>query len=76
MLENDILPVLRSKSGNNFILQQDGAGTHRSGFTKSYLKSEKIELLEDWPAQSPDINPIEDIWGGWQRKLTREFIKT
>jgi len=74
MLKDDILPVLRSKSGNNLILQQDGAGAHRSGFTKSYLKSEKIEFLEDCPAQSPDINPIEDIWGEWQ--LTREFIKT
>jgi len=75
MLEDDILHVLRSKSSNNLILQQDGAGAHRSGFTKSYIKSEKIELLEDWSAQSPDINPIEDIWGGCQRKLTREFIK-
>jgi len=43
--------------------------THRSGLTKSYLKSEKIELLEDWLTQLPDINPIEDSWGWMAKKI-------
>jgi len=57
MLEDDILPVLRSKSGNSFTYNA------WSVLTKSNLKREKIELIEDWPAQSPDINPIEDNLG-------------
>ena len=40
------------------ILQQDGAPSHTSISTSKFLKAKKIKVLQDWPAQSPDMNII------------------
>ncbi|KAL1282525.1 hypothetical protein QQF64_001328 [Cirrhinus molitorella] len=41
------------------ILQQDGAPSHTSISTSKFLKAKKIKMLQDWPAQSPDMNITE-----------------
>ncbi len=30
--------------------------------------------MMDWPSQSPDLNPIEQIWGELENKLDRSFV--
>lgn len=44
-----------------FIFQQDNAAIHRSRATKEFLSSRNIPTF-DWPALSPDLNPIENLW--------------
>jgi hypothetical protein len=40
--------------------QQDGATAHSAKSVKEWLNEQQITVL-DWPAQSPDLNPIEYI---------------
>ncbi|KAL4509432.1 hypothetical protein ABPG72_018363 [Tetrahymena utriculariae] len=50
------------------ILQQDNAAVHSSKAVKQYLESEGIELL-NWPSQSPDMSPIENVWAWVKNQL-------
>ena len=47
--------------GENFILMDDNARAHRARITDHYLEQATIVRME-WPARSPDLNPIEHAW--------------
>ena len=47
--------------GENFILMHDNAHAHRARITDQYLEQATIVRME-WPARSPDLNPIEHAW--------------
>ncbi|KAL4467928.1 hypothetical protein ABPG72_022842 [Tetrahymena utriculariae] len=56
---------------NDYLFQQDNAAIHTAKKVSEFLENEKIELLI-WPPKSPDISPIENVWGVLKNLLWKQ----
>ncbi len=62
VLEQHMLPSRRRLfQGRPFVFQQDNAKPHSATITTAWLHSRRVWVL-NWPACSPDLSPIENIW--------------
>ncbi|GFU78065.1 transposable element Tcb2 transposase [Trichonephila clavipes] len=48
--------------------KDDNARPHRARLVENMLEAERIQLME-WPACSPDLNPIEYVWDMLGRRI-------
>ncbi len=63
ILEHFMLPSADKLYGDaDFIFQQDLAPAHTAKGTKSWFNDHGVTVL-DWPANSLDLKPIENLWG-------------
>ena len=72
-LENYLLPSIQllvpdPQNTGSYTYQQDNAPCHRAKIFKEWLEENRI-VTTDWPAYSPDLNPIENIWSHIDRQL-------
>ncbi|GFX00425.1 transposable element Tcb2 transposase [Trichonephila clavipes] len=65
--------LFRGAMGLQFLFMDDNAPYHRTVAAEQLLESEDIERM-DWPARSPDLNPIEHVWDFLGRRLAARTL--
>lgn len=68
ILEKHTVPFGKTKLRRGWIMQMDNDPKHRSKLVKEWIQTNRVRVLE-WPSQSPDLNPIENLWNELGKKI-------
>jgi hypothetical protein len=68
------MDILKNQLPKNkgFTFQDDNDSKHRSKIVTTWKKENNIKVVE-WPAYSPDLNPIENCWGILKKYIRKEM---
>lgn len=75
LLKTGLLPFIRKLLPNGGQFQQDNAPAHASRSTKKFFEFHDVNVFP-WPSNSPDMSPIENVWGRMECILKRYYEVT
>ena len=68
------LKFIKQAWGENIILVVYNWSVHKNAAAKEFYIKNKIRCIE-WPSYSPDLNPIENLWGLTKKKTIKNKYK-
>ena len=69
ILHDYLLPSI--STAPTFLFQQDNAPPHKPISVRHFLHTHAVRLLDPYPANSPDFNPIEHVWSWMVREVNK-----
>ena len=73
VLKKHVVPVLGKKPLYRFM--HDGASSHTALLTRDLLKARKVTYESEWPARSPYLNPVENLFAIMSRAVCKYRAK-